>query len=120
MNDRILVAFLKKQQEEGMALAGQSDILKLSALGPLPQHYVATFHCKGLVQENGGAIVEANRFVVGYYFSDDYLRVVDPGQTVVLFEPSRTWHPNIRSPFMCLGRIAPATSLVDLIYRSFE
>src|SRR6266446_2318 len=29
-------------------------------------------------------------------------------------------HPNISAPFMCLGHIAPATPLVDLIYCSFE
>src|SRR5947207_618202 len=121
MNDRILESFLEKQEEEGMALARQSDILELSALdGPVPQHYVATFHCNGVVQTPAGDILETNRFIVGYYLSHDYLRAVDPSQAVVLFEPVRTWHPNIRSPYMCLGHIAPATPLVDLIYRSFE
>ena len=57
MNDRVLEAFLEKQQEEGMALARQSDILDLSALdGPVPQHYVATFHCNGLIQMHDGDI----------------------------------------------------------------
>ena len=121
LNDRILEGFLERQHEEGMALARQSDILELTALdGPLPQHYVATFHCNGLVQAGDGAIEGSNRFIVGYYFSPDHLRIVDPSQAAVLFEPVRTWHPNIRSPFVCLGHIAPATPLVDLIYRSFE
>jgi hypothetical protein len=121
MKDPVLEAFLKRQHEEGFALAGQSDMFDLRALdGPPAQHYIATFYCNGLVQERDGSIVQANRFVVGYYFSPSHLRAPDPYQAVMLFQPERSWHPNVRAPYLCLGHIAPATTLVDLIYRSFE
>ena len=121
MSDRVFEGFLKKQEEEGRTLARASDLVQLTPMdGPLPTHYVTTFYCKGLVVSPQGRVVEGERFVTGYYFPPDYLRVVQPAQIVVLFEPKRTWHPNIRAPFICLGHIAPGTPLVELIYRTFE
>jgi hypothetical protein len=35
-------------------------------------------------------------------------------------EPRGAFHPNVRAPFICIGRLAPGTPLVDLLYRCFE
>ena len=33
--------------------------------------------------------------------------------------PQNTYHPNINGSLCCIGPIAPSTSLVDLIYRTY-
>jgi hypothetical protein len=118
-NDPIFRAFLLRQVEEGRALAAVSDILDLDCL-PTGQHFVAHFNCRGLVQEYG-EIRERSGFDVGIYFGSDYLRAVNPFEVLTLFSPPNTFHPNISfgAPFICVGRIAPGTSLVDLIYQTF-
>jgi hypothetical protein len=65
---------------------------------------------------------EAEAFHVGIYFSSDYLRTVNPFETLTLFEPLNTFHPNVAfgAPFICVGHIVPGTSLVDLLYQVYE
>jgi hypothetical protein len=121
MTDHILAAFLERQLAEGTALAAESDILELRPFEPAsPQHYVARFHCQGLVRTPAGLVAEAERFVVGVWFPDDYLRVADPFTVLTLLEPWTAHHPNIRAPFICVGAIAPGTGLVDILYRCWE
>jgi hypothetical protein len=123
MTDKVLAAFLERQIEEGMALAAASDLLDLIPVdGRLRQHYLADFCCKGLVQTDSGEIVGADRFVLGIWLPDQYLREADPFQVLTWLEPRRIFHPNISSgaPFICVGRLAPGTPLVDLLYRCFE
>ena len=121
MNDRILRSFLACQHREGMALADASDRVRLVALGgDPPRKYLADFRCKGLVETPGGEVVEAERFVVGLWFPDDYLRAADPFTVLTWLEPRAVFHPNIRPPFMCIGPIAPATFLTDLLFRCYE
>lgn len=121
--DRVHGAFLQRQFEDGMALANESDLLGLTPVGVAPwQRYVADFRCKGLVQAESGEIVEAERFLVGVWFPDQYLREADPFTVLTWLGPQRAFHPNIgdRAPFICVGRLAPGTPLVDLLYRCFE
>jgi len=123
MTDRVLTAFLERQLAEGMALAEASDLLRLIPLpGDPPRKYIADFRCKGLVKSAAGEIVEAERFVVGIWFADGYLREVDPCTALTWLEPHTIFHPNVSAggPFICLGRIGPGTSLVELAYRCFE
>jgi len=121
MTDRVLAAFLARQREEGMALAAASDLLDLVPVdGALGQRYLADFRCTGLVQAESGEIVEADRFVIGIWFPDGYLREADPSRVLTWLEPGRIFHPNVRAPFICIGHLAPGTSLVDLLYRCFE
>jgi hypothetical protein len=121
MKDHVLSAFLDRQLEEGRALAAESDLLELIPVdGAARQRYLVQLRCKGLVQSDAGEIVEADRFVFGIWFNDDYLRAVDPYMVLTWLEPRRTWHPNIRAPFVCAGRIVPGTPIVDLLYRCFE
>lgn len=119
--DPILGAFLRRQAEEGRALAQASDILDLECLDT-GQHFVASFACRGLVREFDGTVREASRFRVGFYFGADYLRSVSPFELLTLFEPANTFHPNVTfgGPFLCVGRIAPGMPLVDLLYQVYE
>jgi hypothetical protein len=123
MADRVRAAFLEQQLSEGMALAEASDLLTLVPVaGTPPERYLADFRCHGLVRAESGQVVEADHFVVGIWFPDDYLRQVDPAAVLALLRPGSIWHPNVsnRGPWICVGRIAPGTPLVDLLYRVFE
>ncbi|MGH7201180.1 MAG: hypothetical protein ACREJB_11280 [Planctomycetaceae bacterium] len=127
MNDPIFASFLQAQSEQGMALAAQSDLLTLEPVREphalvegIPQAYVATFHCKGLVRERDGEVREADRFEVGIYFARDHLRTVRPEQVLTWLSPVNAWHPNIRWPWICGGKIVAGVELVDLLYQCFE
>lgn len=123
MDDKILESFLRRQEDEGLALAHASDIVDLSPLdGPPAQHYHLRLNCRGLVRRPGEAVQEANRFEAGIYFGDGYLRHVDPFRVVTWFGPRWVWHPNISqaAPFICVGRITPGTSLVDIVFQIYE
>ncbi len=119
--DPILHAFLNRQAEEGLALAQASDILSLEWL-PTRQHFIAHYACRGLVKQPDGSITEADSFHVGIFFGADYLRGVNPFETLTLFDPLNTYHPNIAfgAPYICVGRIAPGMSLTDLLYQVYE
>lgn len=121
--DPVRDAFLLRQYEEGSALAQTSDILRLEPLGaPPPERYVAEFNCKGLVRAPNGDVTEADRFLVGIWFPSDYLRRAEPWQVLTWLGPRRVFHPNISdvAPFICVGRLVPGTTLVDLLYQCFE
>ena len=121
--DPIRDAFLARQYEEGMALAESSDILRLLPLdGTPPDRYLAEFLCKGLVRRPGGEVEEASYFLVGIWFPSDYLRRAEPWQVLSWVGPRHVFHPNIsdKAPVICVGRLAPGTTLVDLLYQCFE
>lgn len=120
-DDPIYKAFLIRQAEEGLALARASDVLELEC-GGTGQHFIAHLRCNGLVRDPGGDIREADSFLAGFYFDPDYLRNVNPFQTITLLGPPNTWHPNVApaAPFICCGRISPGMPLVDLIYQVYE
>lgn len=123
MTDRILGAWLERQFEDGMALAATSDLLHLiPADGAGRQRYIADFRCKGLAQTGTGEIVEADRFLLGIWFPDQYLREANPFEVLTLLGPPRAFHPNISNcaPFICPGHLAPGTPLVDILYQCFE
>jgi hypothetical protein len=119
--DPVMRGFLERQAEEGRALAERSDILQLECL-PTGQHFVAHFACRGLVKEPGSEPRIVDAFHVGIYFGSDYLRDSAPFETLMLFAPDNTFHPNVAygAPFICVGRIAPGMPLVDLLYQVYE
>jgi len=120
MDDLVFRGFLQKQFEEGMGLARQSDLLELVPVsGDTPRKYIARFRCKGLVR-NADGVAEHSDFHVGIHFLDDYLRRVEPFQLLTWLLPPNAWHPNINAPAICIGKVTPGTSLVDLLYRLFE
>lgn len=125
MQDHVFINFLERQLADGMSLAASSDILKLrplsNGLGP-PQRYLAQFHCRGLIQEPGDRIGEANLFEVGIFFPNDYLRRAATPEVLTWLSPVAAFHPNILGPAgaICIGRMEPATNLVSILYQVFE
>jgi hypothetical protein len=143
--DQIYARFLRRQAEEGLALAEQSDLLEMvpvdalhgsprpdDAGGWLAQNdglftrYIARFFCAGLVRRADGTIARANEFAIGIWFPPDYLRRANPLQVLTWLSPDEVWHPNIGRidaadrVFLCIGAVTPGTPLVDLLYRTFE
>jgi hypothetical protein len=120
--DPVFERFIHRQHETGMALATASDLLELTAHPFPPPSFVATFHCKGLVRLPDGAVEEANSFQAAIWFPPDYLRRVDPFEILRWTYPANIWHPNISDtlPLICVGRLAPGTPLVDILYQIFE
>ncbi len=123
MPDRIYEAFLRRQLEEGLALAQGSDLLDLTPLdsaGPVPDRYIARFRCKGLVLDQAGTVSEGAEFVVGIWLPSDYLRHLEPLRVLTWLGPKEVFHPNINPPWICIGAITPGTSLTSLLYRLFD
>ena len=122
MTDRVFEAFLRRQYDAGSALARESDILRLLPMGEPTDRYVASFACKGFVQERSGLIAEAAQFAVGIWFPSGYLRSANPFQVLTWLGPRNVWHPNIAAdaPAICIGRLAPGTGLVDILCQVFE
>ena len=92
--DPIFEAFLVKSHEGAMKLATSSDIVQLHPeAAAIPQRYVAEFHCRGLVRDPSGRVVEADRFLVGISFPEDYLKS-KPNTLRVLtwLEPASIFH----------------------------
>jgi hypothetical protein len=121
MGDKIREGFLRRQFEQAVALADESDILELVPVsGDPPERYIVGFSANGLVQEPGGEIVEFARCDVGIWMPNDYLRRVDMRHVLTYLGPHpRPWHPNVRPPYICV-HILPAMPLIDLIYTCFE
>lgn len=120
MNDPIFTSFLRRQFDEGLALARESDVLDLMPMpGSPPFRYVAAFRGRWLVNA-GGEICEHPFAVFGIQFPANYLRLTEPAQIATVLEPDNLWHPNIAGPFVCLGATPPGTGLVDLLYALYE
>lgn len=120
--DLVYERFMERQLEEGMALAAASDLLELEAYPVGPPSFLATFRCLGMVRLADGSIEEANYFQAGIWFPPDYLRRADPFEMLRWFGPPNIWHPNISDtmPLICVGRLTPGMSLVDILYQIFE
>lgn len=116
--EKVFGDFLEIQREEGLALAKASDVLDLQPLDP--QRYLATFRCYGVFDYGEGPIVEADRFMVGIFMPDDYLRVPATEIICTFFGPRQTYHPNVGFPMICIGEVFPATTLVQVLHRLYE
>ena len=123
VSDATMASWLKQQAREGRDLAEQSDLFDLmthAGDGP-PTKFVLEFHCRTLVQDPRTlGVSECTRVGVGIWFHPEYQRSARPFDTVTLLGPSHLFHPNIRFPGLCIGRMAPGTPLVDLVYQIFE
>ena len=119
--DPVYRRFLERQLEEGLELAASSDLLTLHVPPMAPPNVVAEFRCTGLIRDADGEIREWSDFHVGIWFPSDYLRRADPFEMLRLFTP-HLWHPNVsrEAPFICVGRLTPGTTLVDILYQVFD
>lgn len=120
-DDPVYERFLRRQLEEGMELARSSDLLRLHVPAFMPPHFVAEFRCKSLIRGNDGEIAEADRFQLGVWLPPDFLRRADTFEILRIFAPG-VWHPNVspNQPLICIGRIAPAMRLVDILYQVWD
>lgn len=122
-HDSVLRGFLARQLEEGTRLATSSDLLELTPAGDeVPSRYLARFRCRGLIRSRAGDVTEADDFRVGIWFPPEYLRRAEPWEVLTWLGPTNIFHPNVsdRAPFICVGRLSPGTSLVDILYQVFE
>ena len=125
VTDAILADFLREQFTQAMQLASQSDLVTVTPLrGDPPRQYVVEFSCKGLMQDENGAVVESDGpWGFGVNFPAKYLRGdCHPSEVLAYLGPvTRIFHPNFKAltPFVCL-EVRPATSLTDLIYSLYE
>ncbi|MGD0788042.1 MAG: hypothetical protein ABR898_08645 [Terracidiphilus sp.] len=119
--DPVYERFMQRQLQEGMELARSSDLLRLHLSPMTPPHFVAEFLCNGLIRDGAGEINQASDFRVGIWFPPDYLRRADPFEMLRLFTPG-VWHPNVSRelPLICIGRLTPGTTLVDILYQLFD
>jgi hypothetical protein len=90
--------------------------------GVEPTGMLARVACRGLVCNPSGAIEEAEEFGVGIWFPEDFVRRANPYEVLTWLGPRNVWHPNISDtlPLICVGRLVPGTSLVDLLYQVWE
>jgi hypothetical protein len=121
IGDAVFQRFMDRQYEEGMALARSSDLVRLEVSPIVPPHFFAVFHCDGLVQDGAGMIRKANEFRVAVWFPPDYLRHADSFDVLRILT-RHVWHPNVslELPLICVGRLAPGTSLVDILYQVYD
>lgn len=121
--DATTASFLESQLEEASCLLADSDLVRIQPIAG-PQLVIAEFSCRGLVRDAFGEITEASLFAVGFRFASDYLRRARPAEVLTLISPLDVWHPNMggsRFPTaICVGPIAAATPLIDLVRRVYE
>lgn len=118
--DEILASFLEKQYEDITDLSARSDVVEILRHGPPPpDRYVVRFHCRGFVK-SGEGIVEADRFDFGLHFPPDYLHRLEVAEVVTMLWPPQVFHPNVRFPFICIGRVRPGTGIRDLVHQLYE
>jgi hypothetical protein len=122
MTDPVMHGFLRRQYEDGLALACESDFVHIATPGRPADRFLVRFTCQGLVKDGDRPVETASDFLVGIWFPPDYLRTADPFQVLTWMGPRHVWHPNIsaEAPFICVGRLTPGTGLVDLIYQCWE
>ncbi len=121
MNDNVLNQFLITQHGKAEEFNAASDIARVRPIGGWPpRHYFADFQCRTLVKQPDGEVAIANHAAVGIYFPPDYLIRAHTAQVLTLIGPSNVFHPNIKGPAICIGRMQPAMDIVSLLYQIFE
>jgi hypothetical protein len=117
--DKILARFLQESWRNAEALANASDLLTLVPFGSPPQAVIAQFDACFYAQTSSGVLIRRG-FVVGYRFSEQYLWRALPWEVLQVMTPG-LWHPNIRTPAICLGSgLQPGTELRELLFRTYE
>jgi len=113
--------FLARMTQAGLALADESDVMKLVRL-PLAGMglFVAVFEVPYLAQSPIGVVgVATGPIEVMIHLGPDYLRQVN-AMEVVQIRQAGFFHPNFRWPVLCLGGIRPGTSLPMLLRHVYE
>ncbi len=118
-------AFLLGQLLEIDTLCKSSDRLFSSPYefseGGAPTSYVFRLMCRSPVKVDGVIQISEREHLICVAMPDDYLQIAhDPGHILCLLEPTTLFHPNIIGPMICIGDIAPATAVVDILVRTYE
>jgi hypothetical protein len=102
-SDPVYRRFMERQLQDALELEHSSDLIRLHIPPMAPPHVVAEFRCTGLIRE------------------PDYLRRADAFEMLRMFTPN-VWHPNVsrEHPLICIGRLTPGTTLVDILYQCFD
>lgn len=121
MTDVIRDDWLLKQYEEAMAFAQRSPVVSLIPMqGMPPFRYLAKFECDGLVTTSAGIEV-CDRHLVGIQFPKKYQHErCHPTEVFTWIEPKTAYHPNVRSPFCCVGDMPPGMSLLNLLQQLYQ
>ena len=118
--DRVYEAFIEGQNVAAQTLNQASDIVHITPKKLNRGHlYTVRLLCKGLVNDNG-TIKEHGQFALGIHFPEHYLRRCVAAEIVCWFSPATIWHPNIKPPFICLGRVTPGTQIVDIVHQAYQ
>lgn len=120
--DKIFESWLERQCADALALMETSDVVTiLPAAGPqAARRFIAQFANPTMVRTDD-RIVRADGFTVLIQFPPDYLRAAfDAAQVVNVLAPGNLFHPNVRPPFICTGRLSPGTGICDLLYQLDE
>jgi len=118
--------FLDRQLQEATRFASGSDLVEIEPIGlPPVQRYLVRLRTRGLVKTAGGAVEQVEGCTFAVWFPNDYTRRVSPYETVQWLAPRHAFHPNIGpgpggETYICVGRIAPGTTLVDLVEQVHE
>ena len=124
MTDQIRARFLRRQRDNALRLASESDILSVDACpspDDAPSRFLCSLHCRGVVGGPTDAAEQEAVFRFGVRFGDDHLRESpNTFRLATWLAPHDVWHPNIMPPYICLGRLTPGIELVDVIYQCFE
>ena len=122
--DAYLKRWLDRNIADAMALAAESDILKLRTFAHdetlPPQHLIARFECRIYIKKHNGEIGTSDHAAVGSQFPDHYLREMNAYEVLTWLGPKNAFHPNLRMPTaICLGEkfLKPGLPLVELIYQ---
>jgi len=117
MNDPIYQQFVRTQRRAAALFASANP--GLCEIQPMPEpRFLVRFHCPVLFRRPGEAIRVGHGCDVGITLGPDYLRRIDPGVATLL--TPFVFHPNMRGGGVCLGRIAPATPLIDILVQLYE
>jgi hypothetical protein len=86
MSDKTYESFLRRQQEEALALAKASDVMTIipEPVDP-PARYVAVYNARGLVQNESGRIETFDVFAAQIWMPPDYLLRAEPPEVLTYF-----------------------------------
>ena len=112
--DPVMRDFLANVAGELWQRQTPASLLDAVSLGDtVPWLWRLTFLTRGLGRDEAGALVPVSRHTVGLRFLSDYLRRVDRFEMLLLVEPIRPFHPNLRDRGVCL-EIYPGEPLVEI------
>ena len=112
--DPVMRDFLENVAGELGQRQTSASLLDAISLGDtVPWLWRLTFSTRGLMRDEAGEIVGADRHTVALRFLPDYLRRVNRFEMLLLVEPGRPFHPNLRDRGVCL-EIYPGEPLVEI------